>query len=206
MYTQDSDGRFPDGIRSAHKGVGWSNFLLPYVKAHNVFRCNLDGFAEAEHGTRSQQPISYGYNSNLAGCSAKDANFAAATVTIFETTGSSADLSSHQYPLAAGDELAPSGNGLDGQLFCTVLNSCAAKYATGLFGRASLQQTQFAVSGPRHNGGSNFVFADGHVKCIKAGMLSAGANAKSQFDVQTGGVTGHAAGTGKGSRGTFSLI
>jgi hypothetical protein len=205
MYAADNNGMLPGGIVHSYPGVGWANQIYSDVKAEEVFHCPDDKFSIGADN-EGNIAISYGFNSNLAHRKTSDCISSAQTVELFETTGSTTDPSIYNPAINAASQYSPAGNGLDGSLYCIVSSPCPAKYSTGTFGRPLAADSQFDSAGPRHQGGSFFAFADSHVKWIQPGTVSAGTNALTSKDAQTGGVTGRAAGTESGGgRPTFSI-
>ena len=78
-------------------------------------------------------------------------------------------------------------------------------YATGdIGGRPGGTVSQFDEA--RHQGGSNFLLADGHVKWFKPAQVSTGTDATTPNAAQTGAISGTAAGTGNANyAATFSV-
>lgn len=195
QYVQDNDEMYPFGAKGDIYGRGWAGMIYPYVKSINVYNCPSDPYAYPGN-------ISYGYNMNFVytpansnaydrgiGGIASQLTAPASTVLVFETQGytnqginilneSNGILN---FPFTSG-----AGTGLGS--FYTF-----SAYATGVFSDYSFQgtpiditsnaqlqaastngQTGFYFLTGRHTGGSNYIFADGHVKWLLPSAVSAG--------------------------------
>jgi len=162
QYTQDYDERFPIEAMNATATpgpFGWADGLQPYIKSTQLFKCPSDT------QTFSDNPESNGYTSYmynialarangggvLAGTGASIANRVGVslsqlensvlTISIFETNGTGS--SNNQQPTAR----------------CSSRGGGAPTDGTLNTGVAALQ---------RHLEGSNWLFADGHVKWLKS--------------------------------------
>ena len=200
QYVQDNDEKYPTG--RGRTGVGWAGPIYPYVKSTNIFHCPLDetqGAGVAE---------SYGYNRNLGhDRSLAELNSPADTVTLFEISGDAADVTQTDEGASnKATSFSAAGNGLDRSLWAG--RGAGPKYATGaMAGRATAAtNSQFAGIEGRHDGGSNFALADGHVKYLQPQAVSSGGDAADTKATQT---TTAAAGTtaapGQSFAATFSL-
>lgn len=204
MYSQDYDERYVDGVESYGEGSGWAGQLYPYVKSAGVFRCPddtsiLPGITSS-FGLNRNCVI---YNSNGAGPNGTLlAKFVAPaqTVLLFEvknsgyydiTVGYQATGASGQNgdDAGAGSSWAssaggsPTGCGLGSEYdlvgyntaFGAVNSGSQVQYATGYL-RNSYGATynMFTAATGRHNGGSNYVMADGHAKFFLGSMVSGG--------------------------------
>jgi prepilin-type processing-associated H-X9-DG protein len=97
------------------------------------------------------------------------------------------DATADNWPSTCGgspcfDGYSPAGLGLgyqqyelngQGAAFLTG-GICQMRYATGYMINSTTSNAYFTDAEGRHNGGSNFVLADGHVKWLKANTVSAG--------------------------------
>lgn len=173
QYVQDYDEVTPCGyLISGNYGPGWAGQLYPYVKSTAVFACPDDA-------TVPQVPTYYGptyytfytlsyiYNMDLANLNISKFSSTPSTVLLAEISGSDASFTQPE-PTAL---LSTVGNGTGG------LGNHV--YATGYLGQNALanpgyEGNAFLVSVGRHSEGSNFVFADGHVKWLSGGKVSAG--------------------------------
>jgi prepilin-type N-terminal cleavage/methylation domain-containing protein/prepilin-type processing-associated H-X9-DG protein len=183
QYAQDYDERFPQGRGyvpltddSPYNTAGWAGQVWTYVKSKGVFTCPSDNTGNAP--SPSQQRISYAMNDALmgdqvaghAGASLATLNAAALTVLLCETQNSWSDPSDFTNELtspgATGDTYfwgGRPGPGVSGTV-----------YATGSIPGQSIQ----VVPG-RHNGGANWLAADGHVKWLLGTRISGGKDAAS---------------------------
>ncbi|BDI31945.1 hypothetical protein CCAX7_39960 [Capsulimonas corticalis] len=208
QYVQDSDEKFPAGIGDIANnkafGQGWAGPTYAYAKSTGLYKCPDDT------GTVNGLlvPISYAYNSNMAGAGNTGAlaslGAPANTVLLFETNVAVAQVSDAQENNNTAN-LSPAGNGIgdvvtnwDGSASATV------KYATGLLG--GLNVTDAVPTTGRHTDGANYLAGDGHVKWLRGSKVSPGVNAGTSADAQALG-TNTAAGTSNSSFAmTFSAI
>jgi prepilin-type N-terminal cleavage/methylation domain-containing protein/prepilin-type processing-associated H-X9-DG protein len=228
QYTQDYDEKLPSGFifsGGTSAGTGWAGEIYPYVKSQQIFVCPSDD-------NRAASKISYSANRNIlatagdyGGISGATArlNATAKTVMAFETRMSAfsafqfnwtTELSTPQGPAGGNPWFSAVGNGVG----CTTdHDNCGLTYATGLLGTLTGPVTtnfefggggfygngQFYGATGRHLEGSNFLFADGHVKWLKGGAVSPGSNAATETSAAVNG--SNAAGTGvAGVAATFS--
>jgi prepilin-type N-terminal cleavage/methylation domain-containing protein/prepilin-type processing-associated H-X9-DG protein len=228
QYTQDYDEKWPAGENPAviasgrtegnnyQYGSGWAAQIYSYVKSPGVFKCPDDNTKPAPRtGTIPELfPVSYAYNSNIAGNGSPISNSAfnqpANTVVLAEAEGSVADIadpSGIEYNNAGGTTTSPAGNGnylstnntlTPGQVEAT--SQAPSLYYTGPIGRlfafnASTVPVPFSGDAGLHTGGSNYLLADGHVKWFKGENVSGGDTASSTYNSQQSGTTNTAAGT-----------
>jgi prepilin-type N-terminal cleavage/methylation domain-containing protein/prepilin-type processing-associated H-X9-DG protein len=217
-------------------GQGWAGACFAYYKSPDLLRCPSDD-------TRPDSPlnlvVSYGYNINLvSGEEDKGAEdkkdekptgvpLAALagpsrTVLLFEVSNVWANVREPReganIPADQGKHFSSSANGLDNRLYAQKdwSTSHENQYATGYLGGRlppDPQKTQFRSREGRHNGGSNFLLADGHVKWLRGARVSSGRNASAVWCGQDGrpapsGCDGQfrAAGTGSSDfSATFSI-
>ncbi len=156
-YAQDYDDRFPLAgyarvVPPAPFPVGWANtpttsgssdpgLLSPYVKSAAVFHC------PAVDWTAS---LTYRYNDLAANVAVKD--FADASQTVLVMDGEAMDCNvGHAYAPGALTTVGASVN-LDGKVD-------AGKGAT------------ISAAATQHEGGANYVFADGHVRWFAPGAV-----------------------------------
>jgi len=205
-------------------GMGWAGQLYPYLKSRGVFVCPSDTFqvssiaADIQVGTNSintassasGQVVSYAYNSNFgigiatthAPISGSVLGAATGTIMFFEATGCTADVAD-SWLAGWMDASSPASDGTD-----VLNNSFGNAAADGKAATGPWVGTQMAARGSqvfgtfltgRHNAGSNYAFADGHVKWLLPSLISAGtdnlANSCSVFpgDYTAGGWSSAAA-------------
>jgi len=216
QYTQDYDERYPSGVLGT-QGSGWAGQTLPYIKSTQIFACPSDDYPRTEK-------ISYGAsrgllstNNGIASATAR-LNSTAKTVMAFEYRHfAMRDWSwANETSAAAVNNVSPVGNGIDNTLTLDGANQNGF-YATGVLGTQTVTPvTDTSIGGPnkwgdgrfygtgRHLEGSNFLFADGHVKWLKSQTVSPGNNAVNATDAAT---AARAAGTEvAGWQATFSVF
>jgi prepilin-type N-terminal cleavage/methylation domain-containing protein/prepilin-type processing-associated H-X9-DG protein len=212
QYSQDNDEFLVSGTNGYGAGSGWAGQLYPYVKSTAVFRCPDDSTPIAQGVAASSYALNnnFAYGTTYASCTGPHGaytlaqlNAPASTVMLFEISGSgNYNISTEGLPNAQGGTLdgcggSPSGNGVGSQYFApisggyTATNSTLA-LATGYTGAMHAVVTAFSptniaqlgqVAG-RHTEGSNYVFADGHAKFLRAGQVSFGASAPTETSEQ----------------------
>lgn len=213
QYTQDYDETFPVGDSSSgNRGNGWGGQVYPYIKSAQVFTCPSDMYkAPGQNFT-----ISYAMNQSIvwaaANCTATAniSGFSAPVLTVmfFEVTNcqwfprDDAPKPTGVYSWIS----SPTGNGGANTANLTSPQSVNRAYATGYFHGIGEGATPFTEE-PRHLSGSNYLFADGHVKWLRAESVSPGLAAPSPSSAAypTGGCY-NAAGTAVlgGLAATFS--
>ncbi|HEY3333508.1 MAG TPA: DUF1559 domain-containing protein [Capsulimonadaceae bacterium] len=190
QYIQDYDERYPfgQGGCGAYPGRGWVGVLWPYIKAKGAIACPSDLNANLAN-------FSYGYNTNLAG------KGQAMTVTVTDFCGSTVSVG---VAAQAAQLVAPARTVMVHEMssaFGTTAWTTSSDFQSassyglgpGFFGGNEWYTTgqmrgMIPVTGPpttggalrsvdgRHNAGSNFLLADGHVKWFKPNNVSAGQN------------------------------
>ncbi len=192
------------GIGAYSFGEGWGGSVQPYVKSTGIYKCPDDptsNTATAPAGAsgatgQTYYPTSYAYNTNARGRS--DAAFVgpASTVLLCEVYGAQVRVDQTDeglYTNTYGD-FSPATNGLPDPTFAgggTLCDNAAngtgndLKLATGVMDAGTSgtmpaseysASSYVSTSGGVHTGGSNFLFADGHVKDLKPSQVSAGHN------------------------------
>jgi len=216
QYYQDYDEKWPIGVTTATatpvSGFGWAGTVSQYIKATGLLKCPDDNTSIVA-GTPTEYPVSYGYNSNIAGQS--DAAFTApsSTVAMFEVQGATSNVTSG-YTLAntTGDGATAVGaasptftnssfadNGLN------VTGQTAVIFATSQMGGTATPANVggFGNANGLHTGGSNFLLADGHAKWFRGAAVSPGFTNTSATGLQLN-VAGAAAGTSATGTPTFA--
>ncbi len=201
QYSQDYDELLPDGLQGAgNRGNGWAGQLYPYVKSSGVFLCPDD--TTLASGGNLPSVISYALNQsiglNVSTCSnpvhvpaMSIFTSPASTILILEVLGASwnplTDASpgkggAFYSPTADGGtmngNLSPQGeenNGSSGTLgYATGRFDGQVNHAEGINYPAAMVDTNI-----RHNLGTNYAFADGHVKWLRGTQVSDGLAAPS---------------------------
>jgi prepilin-type N-terminal cleavage/methylation domain-containing protein/prepilin-type processing-associated H-X9-DG protein len=175
MYVQDYDEKYPlSGWLPNGLGTwDWQNSTAPYIKNRGIFQCpdttdiNPDETSDPTHRDWNVNPVSYLYNNqlNAAGGTGRAPVSEGAVQTPADTWlivdghtdwGPSQGVDWMGRPNTAW-LIEDSTNGSDGSL------------VTGW-----LSWQGFTWGLPRHTGGSNVVYTDGHVKYIKVNPVGEG--------------------------------
>ncbi len=170
---------------------------------------NLNGNGETD------VPVSYALNPNIPIAGLAQQNSPASTVMLSEVQGAQADITNEANDTGIyGHHSSPSANGGDGGGLGYIDWSAGTRYASSISTKIGLgnppcsQYTNYLLN-PVYAGGSNFLFADGHVKYLQGNKVSPGATNSDENGDQSNGC-GTAAGTGfvssgmKGFAATFS--
>jgi len=232
QYNQDYDEkvpngayvRFTNGSTDEHEGVGWAGQIYTYVKSTGVYKCPDDSTngASATATALATYPVSYSYNGlNLCRTDVNSAisgslaglNSPAKTVLLYETTNDAAaitDPAEGLPPPYTGQTANPNGiqmSGIGNGSENYDAHNKKNQYATGIDDNNNFVGN---VLPGRHTDGSNYLFADGHVKWLRASGVSYGANAGTQTNpasFRTGGYPNGAEGTGGSVYvATFSVL
>lgn len=180
-------------------GTSWGSQIYPYVKNRQVFTCPSD---ITRPSSAANSPVSYGYNNNFPFCyngsvpinAVSQMNQSARTVLAFEMAFQVADVSNpsdiQTYSGALGGSYGAgffNDAGFTRQQSTNCANPASQKttylaFHTGLpFNRPGsafnkgVAGNDFMVDDDgRHLEGSNYLFADGHVKWLKGAQVSGG--------------------------------
>jgi len=207
QYVQDYDEKYPNGLNQL--GAGWIAQVNPYTKSVQLFFCPSDSYSEGKAS-------SYGYSAVIGRSNANDRAIAGAssalnapakTIMAFEVwspRGFNTNLPAEiaNMALAPSGDNSGAGNGQIGQLFTHGWGGNIG-YATGCTGGQTCGPPDMTWGGGtminqegRHLEGSNYAFADGHVKWYKPSAVSVGWYALTDTDAQNLGASpGRAAGT-----------
>ncbi len=189
QYTQDYDERFPQLVQNVDMGLGWVQMIQPYTRSFQIFQCPSEPTAGTTW-TDSSQGYYAGYVPP-AGVNSDDQTdyffnkFAGAAAGQYATGSTIMQINQPTVSILSGDHnptlsvTGPSGlqgnsdlprfiaAGEQGDLCAGILG--AASVASGhCSDRAALDRTGAAV---RHLGGTNYLFADGHVKFHKSSQI-----------------------------------
>ena len=193
QYTQDADEKFPYTLSTYNCGgagangicfeQGWAGQIYPFVKSAGAYKCPDD----STPATATGSPVSYAFNQNVItspGGSAYYVGFTATSLANMNAPAKSVLLCEIQNDVvnltAPGETQSigvvgpepnpPQGNGGPGYLDGSP--GSAARYATG---QLSGNGTDFLLKPTGvHTDGSNFLFADGHVKWLRGAAVSGG--------------------------------
>ena len=199
QYYEDYDEKWPYGVLTGTTGQtpanvggsGWAATIYQYVKSTGVYKCPDDSTSQTTSGTVTFSPVSYGYNSNMAGIADASLVAPASTVNLFEVQGSTADLAdtwasqngfgdgytsvNATAPAYGGSSFAGDGN--------DAVGSSSVVYATGDLGISAggtgannLNVGTFSNGNGLHTGGANYLLADGHSKWFRGRSVSSGAS------------------------------
>ena len=230
QYTQDNDEKFPAGSNSPVPlvdtfGQGWAGEIYPFVKSTGLYTCPDD--SQTPTGTDPARgkdvPISYAYNVGIsrtqyggAGCALARLTSPAKTVLLCEAAGAPASPQNAQDYSKQYGNYSPVTQGLCMYAFLDGGGNVnkGGFFATGLMNHADVTTSsncvgnayeQFTPTG-RHTDGSNFLFADGHVKWLRGSAVSTGDAAATSTTPDSGAPLGPAAGTDVGTwAATFSV-
>ena len=159
LYEQENDEKLMPGQKLAlpdpvtgNDYAGWAGACSQYVRAEPVFVCPTDGTQQIVVGGETRYPLTYFMNLNLSGKVTPDGlplsalTAPANTVLVSESTGGgwSAETARLDNP------------GETDSIFANDFVSIVAPGAN------------------RHQGGRNFLLADGHVKWIRPETVSTG--------------------------------
>lgn len=183
QYVQDYDEMWPQGVNLdgnwMFTGLGWANQLYPYVKSKGVYMCPDD--------STTAPASSYAYNANIsrnpstgAPLNMASLNAASLTVILAEISNDPCDPShAHEgWDTQSGGDAITQGSWLidaNGPNWGWK-SVCETGYLGGLGASSCTSWSVKQVNGPTgwHSGGSNYVFADGHVKWLAGGRVSPG--------------------------------
>jgi len=197
QYNQDADEKMPTGNdgngngSGNGRGRGWAGQIYSFVKSAGVYTCPDDSTTSDTRGPGgilgntgvARTPVSYALNTEMgekgAGGSLAQQTSPANTVLFLEISGDPVTLTN---PLEQASISAlgydQGGRGwIDGG--DNNNNNNSVSYATGYLGSPdTLARVNYKDRYPsptgRHADGSNFALADGHVKWLRPGQVSAG--------------------------------
>ena len=203
QYAQDADGSYPTGTDDTPHGswgASWAGRVNAYVKAPDLYHCPDD--LTVPIGTaKTSIALSYNYNRsipftnpdiNFEGPAGKVAglNSPAKTVLLCEIEGDPVDITADK--ILHNDEDINQSVGLNGvwQAYFNEHN-VYVQFVTGKLGHRAAAPKHNHYGGyidastqGRHDGGSNFLLADGHVKWYRGSQVSSGFNAAKPTDPQ----------------------
>jgi len=198
-------------------GQGWAGPAYAYVKSTGVYKCPDDSTATVTNNGDTDYPVSYAFNANAKGAALSQFNGPASTVLLCEAFGPTAQidqsdeglLAGTYYDLSAATDGLPDQSSLAGVLCDQALcgkratgPSYDVALATGVMPGGTggaLDPSLYSADSPPayigggvgiHTGGSNFLFADGHVKWLMPIQVSTGHNGKPGYDQESGSSAG----------------
>jgi prepilin-type N-terminal cleavage/methylation domain-containing protein/prepilin-type processing-associated H-X9-DG protein len=180
QYVQDYDETLPIGNALNSFGQGWAGEVYPYMKATKVLACPDDPTVTTDS---NHAVISYATNMNFVAASgtwpptpSNLAKFTAPSLTVayFEVQG-------WQTFITYGNETdSPAGSGLCGNgdwpssLADTIGVNCNGGGSWYYLLGATATSPAPEIMSNRHSGGSNIIYADGHVKWIRPTQVNTG--------------------------------
>jgi prepilin-type N-terminal cleavage/methylation domain-containing protein/prepilin-type processing-associated H-X9-DG protein len=195
QYTQDYDELLP----AEHWGQpqGWGGEIYSYVKSTGAFHCPDDPTQAITSKAGVAVPVSFSMNyafsnePNSAGYPLSGFNAPASTIVLSESTGSAVvvtlvdegtnNYTTDPYGTYGTHWLSCAADGMDTNGYW---GGGGANYATGLIGGINNKYST-ADGPPAHNGGANYVLADGHAKFVMPGAVSAGWRANNSTDPES---------------------
>ena len=217
QYTQDYDETLPMGNRNG--GSGWAQQIYSYVKSVGVYHCPDDSSSQGAL-------VSYAYNPNVTPLQTGGQILAISQYTAPAKTVLLSEVNTNAGYFLCGDSISPAtpmsiqmensspiANGLvEVSAFGYIFN-LAGVCAHYVGGPLSGESQAVYSSGPgdqaRHNGGANYLLADGHAKWLRGISVSAGNNAvpgnpPPQDTVNTTFTSGSAASADYGGNGLYT--
>jgi len=175
MYVQDYDEKYPlggwYGFNGSHPGVDrsndWHNSTQPYIKNRNVMFCPSSTDIHQNPHDWNRTSTDYLYNNNL-GPERNGRNMSAVVAPadcVLLIEGHS-DWGNDNVPC-----ITPYSNGqfVGDDIHCseyTIFGNNSSLVHGSLWGGAPGENKVWGL--PRHSGGANIAFADGHVKFLNA--------------------------------------
>ena len=194
QYTQDNEETMPSATNNPGTnqtwGGGWAVQVYPYVKSTGVYKCPDDpemppATATVNGVNYTPSAVTYMINKNMSndpglGTTGTPSISAwvspANTVMLCESSGAwtiFGDPTSAQDGYTTADGMGwqncDSGLPATGRLLNMIVQNAEA---------ANCHLWQNDNQNPIHNGGSNFLLADGHVKWLHGSVVSGGSNAQ----------------------------
>jgi len=190
QYAEDNDGWWIDGLGYnpgvTEGGVGWAGLTYPYVRSAQIFTCPDDQNNTATASGFTPTPgsnvtVSYAYNWNFDNCygngcspalkATSTLNSPASTVVIFEITG---DFISPTSLGAGTDNRSNAGPGIWSTAYPSGDEFSAGHPLCAFGDYIGANPATFGEHPARHNGGANWLAADGHVKWLPPTAVAVG--------------------------------
>jgi prepilin-type N-terminal cleavage/methylation domain-containing protein/prepilin-type processing-associated H-X9-DG protein len=215
QYSQDYDEKWPAGLQNnttalsattgPDNGEGWAAQVYSYIKDSGVFKDPDDvtsgGTESVTIGgvtsTYPTVPVSYAYNSNFANGPIINSSLSSPsnTVVLASVTNVTAPVTAPQELAATTFSVSAAGDGIelsnDVDGGGTLDNSAGYTTGSALAGQYNPSGTPsyaapFAQAQGVHDGGADYLAADGHVKYLVAQHVSAGLTATAATNYQGG--------------------
>lgn len=152
QYMQDSNERYPMWQQGSDPARGWAASVQPYLKNVAIYQCRSET-TSAEIEPSSSSYSDYFYNSNLGPRTGGHRREQLANAALTIMVGDAASFSSNN--ASSGGTVTTAG--IDGRS-----EGKAVAQGQWVPGEADM----------RHMEGSNFGFADGHVKWLRPGIVT----------------------------------
>ena len=203
MYTQDFDELYPLAVTWGNPWSDWSDTIQPYMKSWDIMYCPSGTTKRMPNSWYAAGPqynwwgnwglwVQYGYNATYFNQASADCsnmqqngnafgpptklaavNQPAATIMLAET-GQDAEP---DFDDGVGTAIVYPPGGWTANDACTYGDWGPFAADTLWYGsNGSTAVTKMGFFRPRHNGGGNITFADGHSKYMLPGALAAGTN------------------------------
>jgi len=193
QYAQDNDEAFPCGTVPAW-AAGWGGAIYPYVKATGPYTCPDDTLKPSP----GLIPDSYWFNLNLGQRASASIKGAISGMTAPTNTVELCEAGGPLYGVLVttpAEGTDPTGSTIGTQSYTPGSDyewygGGPRSLATGPMGREYDAEVAQVVNGvlqnyARHDTGSNFLMADGHVKWLLGSQVSIGYNSTTPYAAQT---------------------
>ena len=194
QYVQDYDEKFPLAVVSevsppvTGTPVGWADAIQPYLKSTQIYQCPSDSNGPNADPTQAGYS-DYWYNANMS------SNMDTTTNTIIPPSNVSvgiAVLANATLTIMNGDGESVNGTAAYRCNGAASVNVAQASDISKPVGNSTQGYVSTTAVVNRHLEGTNFLFADGHVKWSKtnaSGAKGAVYRAPTPFDVSGGTAT-----------------
>ncbi len=179
QYTQDYDERFPNqvsiGGNSTNRPVGWADTIQPYIKSFQLYQCPSDETPPPSTSFGVDSPGTAGYSDYFI--NAALGNTGTATSPNYGQGGiSEGAVENSTLTILAADTTSQNAAGTSINTASTARFRCNGNATRGDVGTlAGSLEPSYGTAGvsltggvhPKHLGGANIAFVDGHVKWQK---------------------------------------
>ena len=175
QYIQDYDEKFPNqmvpGGNSANPPVGWADTIQPYLKSLQIYQCPSD---ETPPPSNPASPGTAGYTDYFI--NAALGNTGSASSPIYNNGGiSEAAVENSSLTILSADTTSRNAAGTSINSASTARFRCNGNAARGSNSSSEYNAPSYGTAGvaytgavyPKHLGGANIAYVDGHVKWQK---------------------------------------